>query len=341
MKPLYQRLLTISVLTVLSAGTAFASTVSFAASSLQGTVYDKQRNALPDIDIELLNDNYQSLQRTKTDGSGRYYFNGLSDGRFTVRAFAFRYDLADQDIPFEIQTMTVRGTEGVSTVVQDFYLAPKKGSLKESELGVVFAQDVPKDAKMLYDLALKDLSGKRDVEGFQGLKKAIELFPTYYNALHRFGVELFIRKQYLESAGVFIQAVEINPKSATSFYYLGYDLYNLGDKYNKAARTATKEALTMAPASLQVLMLMGKIERRDGNFPEAEKHYLLAKKLSANKVPDIHWELALLFGKDMKKYNEAAAELEVYIKLKAGDVAEEQKVRKLIADFRGKAKPGS
>lgn len=341
MKPLYQRLLTISVLTVLSAGTAFASTVSFVASSLQGTVYDKQRNALPDVDIELLNDNYQSLQRTKTDGSGRYYFNGLSDGRFTVRAFAFRYDLADQDIPFEVQTMTVRGTEGVSTVVQDFFLAPRKGSLKESELGVVFAQDVPKAAKMSYDQALKDISGKRDVEGFQGLRKALELFPNYYDALLRFGIELYVRKQYLESASVFIKAVEINPKSATSFYYLGYDLYNLGDKYNKAARTATKEALTMAPASLQVLMLMGKIERRDGNFVEAEKHYLLAKKLSANKVPDIHKELAQLYGNDMKKYSEAATELELYLKASNATGEDEKKTKKLIGDLRAKVKPSS
>lgn len=332
MKPIYQRLLTSSGLFILFVGTALA------ASNVQGTVYDKQRNALPDVDIELLNDNYQSLQRTKTDGAGRYYFNGLSDGRFTVRAFAFRYDLADQEIPFEIQTLTVRGTEGVSTVVQDFFLVPKKGSLKESELGVVFAQDVPADAKASYTQAVKDLAGKRDVEGFQGLKKSLELFPKYYDALHRFGVELYIRKQYLESASVFMQAVEINPKSATSFYYLGYDFYNLGDKYNKAARTATKEALTMAPASLQVLMLMGKVERRDGNFVEAEKHYLLAQKLSSNKIPDIQWELALLYGKDMKKYNEAATELEIYIKLKAGDAAEEQKVRKLIADFRAKSK---
>lgn len=341
MKPIYQRLLTISVLTVLSACTAFASKNSFVASSLQGTVYDKQRNVLPDVDIDLLNDNYQSLRRTKTDGSGRYYFNGLSDGRFTVRAFAFRYDLADQDIAIEIQTFTVRGTEGVSTVVQDFFLIPKKGSLKDSELGVVFAQDVPKEAKTLFDQAMKDIAGKRDVESFQGLKKALEIFPNYYDALHRFGIQLYIRKQYLDSASVFIKAVSINPKSATSFYYLGYDLYNLGDKYNKAARTATREALTLAPASLQVLMLMGKIERRDGNFVEAEKHYLLAKKLSASKVPDIQWELALLYGKDMKKYSEAATELEIYIKLKTGDAVEEQKVKKLIADFRAKSKPSS
>ncbi|MBK7934444.1 MAG: hypothetical protein IPK01_13360 [Acidobacteria bacterium] len=208
-------------------------------------------------------------------------------------------------------------------------------------MGVVFAQDIPKAAKDSYDQALKDFASKRDSEAFQGIKKALELFPNYYNALHRFGTELFVRKQYLESAGVFLKAVEINPKSATSFYYLGYDFYNLGDKYNKAARTATKEALSMAPGSLQVLMLMGKIERRDSNFADAETHYLLAKKLSASKVPEIHKELAQLYANDMKKYGEAAAELELYLKTSGATGEDEKKTKKLIADLRAKSKPSN
>ena len=321
------------------AGSAFATTHNFFASTVQGTVYDKQRNALPDVDVELLNDNYQSRDRTKTDATGRYFFSGLSDGRYTVRAYAFRYDLSDQEIPFEIQTLTVRGTEGSSTTVQDFYLVPKKGSLKEAELGVIFAQDTPAAAKVAYEQALRDFAAKRDAEGFQGLKKAIELFPTYYSALHRFGMELFLRKQYLESAGAFVQAVEVNPKSATSFYYLGYNLFNLGDKYNKSARTAAKQALSLAPASLPVLMLMGKIERRDGDFKEAETHMLLAKKLSASKVPEIQKELAQLYANDLKRFAEAADELELYLKATKASGEEEKKTRKLIADLRAKANP--
>ncbi|MBP7377248.1 MAG: carboxypeptidase regulatory-like domain-containing protein, partial [Pyrinomonadaceae bacterium] len=120
MKPIYKRLLMISAVSLLAAGAVLGSAGTPVASSVQGTVYDKQRNPLPDVDVEILNDLYQSLNRTKTDATGRYYFGGLSDGRFTIRVLAFRYDLADQDISIEIQTMTVRGTEGVSTIVQDF-----------------------------------------------------------------------------------------------------------------------------------------------------------------------------------------------------------------------------
>lgn len=338
MKIFCRRLLLVSVVAVLSSAAVFASTGSSLASSVQGTVYDKLRNTLPDVDVEILNDYYQTLNRTKTDSTGRYFFGGLGDGRYTIRVLAFRYELADQDIPIEIQTMTIRGTEGVSSLIQDFFLLPRKGGLREAELGVVFAQEVPKSARDSYEQALKDFSGKREIEGFKGLQKALETFPDYYDALHRFGMELYIRKQYLESAGVLVKAVEINPKSATSYYYLGYDFYNLGEKYNKPARTSASEAFKMAPGSLQVLMLMGKIERRDGNFAEAERHYMTAKKLSLTKVPDIHRELAQLYANDMKKFDEAAVELELYLKASGASGEDEKKTRKLIADLRAKSK---
>jgi tetratricopeptide (TPR) repeat protein len=315
------------------------------ASNIQGVVYDKQRNILPDIDVELLNDYYQSIKRTRTDGSGRYTFDGLNDGRFTVKVLAFRYDLEDQEIPVEINTQGIQvsasGTsvgQGNGTFIQDFYLLPKKGGLRDSELGVIFAQEIPKEARSAYELALQDFSKKRDEAGFNNLKKALGVFPTYYQALHRFGLELFMRKQYLEAAQAFMEAVKVNPKSATSFYYLGFAFFNLGEKYNKAATTSLNQAFILAPASPQVLYLLGKVERATGKFTDAEKHLLQAKKLSTAKIPDIHWELALLYGNNMKKYKEAADELELYLKASKLEAADEQTTKKLIADFREKAK---
>lgn len=318
------------------------------ASNIQGIVYDKQRNTLPDIDVELLNDYYQSIKRTRTDGSGRYQFDGLNDGRFTVKVLAFRYDLEDQEIPLEIFTQGIQSspngsqvTQGNGTFVQDFYLLPKKGGLRDSELGVVFVQEVPKAAETAFKLAVEDFSKKRDEAGFNNLKLALQNFPTYYNALHRFGLELFLRKQYLESAQAFMESVKVNPKSATSFYYLGFSFFNLGEKYYKAANTSLNQALILAPASPQVLLLLGKVERATDKFVESEKHLLQAKKVSNAKIPEIHWELALLYGNNLKKYKEAADELEIYLKAANLEKADEATTKKLIADFREKAKTQS
>jgi len=316
----------------------FLSQNAFGASTIQGIVYDKQRNALSEIEVELLNDFYQTIQRTRTDGSGRYQFNGVSDGRYSVKVFAFRYDLQDQELPVEIVTLTIRGTEGVSLQLLDFYLLPKKGGLAETELGVIFAQDVPPNAKKVYEKAVKDISDKRTNEGIMGLNEAVKLFPDYYLALHRIGKELYVLKKYTDAVPFLLKAAEINPKSATSFYYLGYSFHHLGAEYNKAAIRTLNQAYILAPSSTQVLYALGKVERSSGKYQDAEKHLLQAKKLSKVSVPEIHKELAQLYADNLKKYKEAADELELYLKASKLDGTSAAQTKKVISGLREKAK---
>lgn len=322
----------------------FSAQNAFAISSISGTVYDSQRNTLSDINVELLDDYYRQIKRTITDGSGRYNFEGLRDGRYTVRVMAFRYDLEDQSQSVDINTVRFDGTEGTSFQIQDFTMFPRKGGLADSELGVVFAQNIPNEAKKTYERALKDISSKRINDGIMGLNKAVELFPDYYLALQRLGKELFILKKYQDAVPFFFKAAQVNPKSATSFYYLGYSLYNLnknGTEYNKAALAALNEAYKLAPASAQVLYVLGKVERSSGNFENAEKYLLEAKKVSKVTVPEIHKELAQLYGNDMKKFDEAADELEIYLKNNKPSEDEKKEMKKVISDLREKAKSQS
>lgn len=325
--------LSLFVLFLLSVQVVHASTIS-------GYVYAKgSRVALPDIDVELLNNDDQMRARAKTDGSGRYTFNGLPDGRYTVRVMAFRYDYEDQEALIEIVTISVRGQGiGNAFMTQDFYMSPKRGSLAETELGVVFVQEIPANAKKLYDAALSDLAKSRPDDGIQGLRAAISAFPNYYLAVYRLGMEMFSRKEYGESAQLFMKAASINEKSATSLYYVGFSLHNLGQEYNKGAIVALESALERAPNSVQVAYLLGKIERLEGNFANAEKHLLQAKKLSRAAVPEIHSELAQLYGNNLKKFDIAADELELYIKASKLSAEEEKKTRKIISDLRSKAK---
>jgi tetratricopeptide (TPR) repeat protein len=311
---------------------------TFAASTIQGTVYDRQRNPLPDIEVELLNDLYQSSGRTRTDGSGRYQFSGLNDGWYSIRVYAFRYDLEDQTQQLQLSTLSLRGGQGSGFFTQDFYLMPKKGGLADNEVGVVFAQEVPAEAKKLYDTALKDLSSKRIEAGVSGLHESIKIFPNYYLALHRLGRELFVVKNYKEAVPHFLKAIEVNPKSATSLYYLGYSLNELGPEYRKASITALNESYLLAPGSVQVLYIYGRVLRAENRLADAEKYLLQAKKLSRTLIPEIHKELAQLYANDLKNYKQAADELELY--LKASDVSgeESKEVKKKILDLRAKAK---
>lgn len=319
---------------------AFTSSAS-AQSTISGIVYDKQRNPLVDLDLELLNDLYQTVKRTKTDGSGRYAFDGLSNGRWYVRAYAFRYDLEDAQQEVFIDTQNIRGGQGSGFFVNDFYLMPRKGGLAESELGVVFAQEVPPAAKKLYEQGVEEINKKKIDEGIKSLNQAVQTFPNYFLALSRIGKELYFQKRYEEAAQFLLKAVDVNPKSATSYYYLGSAFIKMGPDYNKAARACLDQAHVMAPGSIQILWAMGRAERAAKMFVEAEQHLLQAKKIGGSGISEIHKELTELYSNDLKKYKEAADELELFIKTASLSDEEKASYKKILAGLRDKAKKQS
>ena len=311
---------------------------AFAANTIMGTVYDKLRNPLPDIEVELLDNYYRLIARQRTGSNGRYEFGGLRDGRFYVRVYAFRYDLMDETREVELASITsIPNQEPQGMQIEDFYLQPKEGGLKAAELAVVFAQEVPKEAERNFKKAIEALQNRKNDEAFLALQEALRIYPDYYQALHRYGLELMLRGLYIEAAQVFIKAAQINPKSAYSFYLAAQAFYKMGEKYYKASLIALAKAVELAPNSAGVHLLMGTIYRAQGRFPEAEKSLLKAKKLTEEKNPDIHKELAQLYANDLKRYKEAADELEQYIKATKMSEDEVAKTKKIVAELRQKA----
>lgn len=304
------------------------------ASTIGGFVYDQQRNPVAEVDVELLNENYVVRDRTKTNSVGRYQFEVTFDGRYYVRVLPFRFNLEDQTQEVIVNTLSLLG-QGTGHFEKDFYLLRRKGGLDDTTTGVVFAQEVPKGAEELYKKAEDDLSNKRVVDGIKKLVEAIKIFPSYYAASQRLGVELLKTGQYMDAVNLFVRAAEANPKSSRSFYYMGFALNKSGRGYNQAALKALEKAVVLAPASWEVAFLIGKIERQEGNFAEAEKYLLKSKKLTDAKIPEIHIELAQLYGNDLKQFDKAADELELYMK---SSNKQDEKTKKIISDLRNKAK---
>ncbi len=318
-----------------------SSGASYGASTITGFVFDKQRNILPDVDIELMDELYRVLMvpngRAKTDSAGRYTFSGLNNGTYYIRVLPFKYDLEDEERSIMVDAQNARGGEGSAYFYADFYLNPKKGGLADAELSVVFAQDVPEAAKKLYKTAVEDLQKNRRPQGMAGLNEAIKAFPDYYLALQRMGKELFLQGQFKDAIPYLFKAADMNPKSPTSFYYLGYSLHSLGKQYNKSALTSLSQAANLAPASVQVLYILGKVEREEGKVADAETHLSKAKKLSQKPVPAIYWELAQTLA-DQKKYKQAADELASFKKVGKFKPDEAKQIDDAIAQLLEKAK---
>ena len=310
--------------------------------SVSGHVFGADRRPLADLHVELLDDLNRTINRSKTNSSGRYFFYGLSSGRFRVRVMPLGTDYEEQEQDLEIVNFSRTSggigdsrTMGHESAQRDFYLVPRKTVSGLAAPSTIFAQDVPDKARDLYKAAITDLENKRTKEAYTSLKAAIEIFPKYFLALETLGIE-YVKAGHFQAAEVLLSiAVGINPRAYKSWYGLAKSLD--AEKKNAEALVAAEKSLELNARSAESFFLAGSLLRQAGKFPEAEKRLLKAKELFAGSVPDVHWELALLYGNGMKRYKEAARELKLYLKVMP-DAKNAENIKKLILDFESKAK---
>lgn len=308
--------------------------------SISGQVLGYEREPLYDIHVELLNDFSQTINRTRTDGSGRYFFFGMPQGRYSVRVMPFGTDYEEETQSIEIVNFVRedesgnRRVTGFASEQLDFNLRFRKG-INPQTTGAIFVQEIPAEAKKLYQKAVSDLNNKKEKEGLAGLKAAIEAFPKYFAALERLGNE-YLRLKYFEAAQILLSAaIEVNPRSYRSWYGLAFAFYSQ-NKFAEAA-FAIKKAIEIYAGSPAAYLLSGILKRQNKQFEEAEKDLLKAKELAREAMPMVHWYLGLLYGNDLKKYGDAAKELKLFLKAQP-NARDKEKIEQLIKDFEEKAK---
>ena len=298
--------------------------------SISGHVSDNQRTPIADLRVELLNEVDTIIQTAKTDASGLFVFRKLSDGTFQVRVQASGTIYVGQTKRVELTRPT-----GFGVVFEevDFVLSPPRVKSSSAKPGVVFAQDVPEQARKQYQKAAELLQKERRQEGVATLNKAIEIFPQYFDALEMLGSEHVKQQEYEHAVPPLKKALEINVRAYPSWYALGVAQYNL--KQLPAAVESLRRAVSLSQNSINANLWLGTVLRQSGRLDEAETYLKQANLLAEAKVPDAHWQLALLFNQ-LKRYKEAADELELFLKVQP-DARDADKIKKVIQQLREKA----
>ena len=308
-------------------------------SSISGFVFDTSRNPVSQIPVELRNEVNTLVGRTRTDGGGRYLFSGLGHGRFTIRALPFGTAFVEQTAEVEITGTGVRGQALTDHVQQDIYLKTRRSANAiPFKSGTIYVQEVPREAEALLKDAVSDLDSGRLQTGVASLERAIAIFPTYFAALERLGAVRLIEGNFDAAIELFKRALAVNERGFDSWYGLGYASYSLR-KFPDAVSAAEK-AVFLRPDSMEANLLLGMSKRIVKDFPNAEKALKKAAKLAEGTSADVHWQLALLYGKDMNKFAEAAKELEHFLAL-SPDAPNKEDVKKLIKQFKEKGKGSS
>src|SRR6185369_17774135 len=174
--------------------------------SISGHVSDSQRSPVPNLRVELLNEVDSVIQTVKTDGSGLFIFRKLSDGSFQVRVQTGGTNYVSQTKRVEL---TRPHGFGAAFEEIEFVLTTNRATGPTGKSGVIFAQDVPDQARKLYQKAsdLLDKPNKRP-EAFATLKNALEIYPQYFDALELLGSEQVKDRQYEPAIPVLTKALE-------------------------------------------------------------------------------------------------------------------------------------
>ena len=311
-------------------------------SIITGTVFTEAHRPIADVWVELMDDFHSTLSRAKTDGAGRFTFRGLVNGNYRVRVLPYGTDYKEQTQEVTLVSVSaVPGRQGADRQNIDIYLklndrAPTGPFAVGS--GVIFVQEVPKEAEQLYLEGIRFLREKNEKEGLARLKKSLEVFPTYYLALDRLGGEYAMRgkkdRSYWEAARLLLEkAVEVNPRGINSVFGLGWTQYQLGLHAQSVA--SMERAVALNGKAADAFLWLGKAQLKVAAVDKAELALKRANELTKGKVPEVHLLLANIYS-DQKRYNEAANELELYLKTQS-DTQDDAKIQELIKKMRAKA----
>ncbi len=300
---------------------------------IEGIVFDPEHRPVPDLYVELQNEYYSTISRSRTDSTGRFTFIGYPAGHYNIRVLTTATNYAEYSEGVDIVNV-VRG--GSDAQYLDIVLKVDKRKVKPGIApitGSVFAQDVPEEARRLYKQGVRDIN-EPEGKGFTEIEAALKIFPTYYDALDTMGREYVERSEYQKSLPYLIKSIDVNQRSFSSFYALAYACYQLN--HRPEALQAAHAAVVLQGDSFNAQLLYGTLLRLDGNYTEAEKALRQAEKLSKDSpVPEVHWQLALLYNR-VGRNKEAADQLETYLKLEP-DAAKKKEIQDLIAKLRKEA----
>lgn len=307
---------------------------AFNRNSITGFVFNDAREPLGDVHVELLDELYVTISRTKTTGSGLYSFRGLVDGRYVVKVIPYGIEYEEQARSIPLISVSSLPGRGAVAEQADFYLVPKKNSNAGplAAPGVIFVQEIPDDAKKLYEAGIEDLMNKKENEGFDKLKRSLEIFPNYFAALDRLGREYVFRGYYQASYILFTKAIEVNPRSFSSTFGLGLSAFRLDQI--KQSKDLFLRATEIDNKQVNGFLWLGISCFQGKDYTQAEAALNKAKKLSDGKSADVSWQLARVY-KEQKLYAKAADELEVYLSL-SPNPANKEDVKKTIQILRQK-----
>jgi len=297
-----------------------------------GSVRNQSGQTVDGVRVSVIDENFQPIRTIFVDSSGQFTIRGLGQGRFTFRVETTGTPYEEQTQQIELQALRVRG--GNETFPLDIVLKFKKGKEPGAGNVSVFAQEVPSPARKEYESGVKSLKNQKTGQAIAFLKKAIQIFPDYYDALELLGTEYIKAAQYEAGLPLLTHALEVNKRSFKCTYGLGVAHLKL-NRLPQAIEHLEKAA-EMEPNSANTQMMLGLAYGTGGAFDKSEAAFRKALQIGGDAAAEAHFYLAGLFNKQ-NRYSDARQELEQFLK-EGKNIKDPAQIKSMIEKLKEKEK---
>ncbi|HNG91253.1 MAG TPA: carboxypeptidase regulatory-like domain-containing protein [Acidobacteriota bacterium] len=311
--------------------------------TVQGRVAGTDNRPVQNVRVFLLNDGYSQVGMQYSDSAGRYRFGNVPAGNYYLQVEPAGTEFEAQTVRIEVNPVNTLGTGG-EVFTYDLNLRPRKNPVSSGEAlpakndSSVFYQDVPEAARKEYKKAAKSFEKKEVEPGVAALKKALEIFPEYYDAMELLGSTYVDAGDYPAALPLLVKAVEINDAGWHGFYSLGVACVEL--KHQKEGLLALRKAAELNPTSPNVNMRLGMVlAQSEATFPDAIDAFQKVIHVAGKQIPQAYLYLATIYSK-RNQNREAADALDAYLQSIPADAAQKEqreKMKKVIEQLRQKA----
>ncbi len=304
-----------AVLATLSANGAFAQCSSPSLRNGATATFILAGRVVSELDnmdlafVTLMLEGVDHRQMAVTDMSGRFLFNCLEPGTYTIQARKQGYQTTEAQ--FSLLTGSSAGNSDATIRMRPLtttITAPKGPVLSARQA------QIPPEAKKLFDTGVEELSqNKRPEACVESFRRAIEIYHDYDEAYVQLGIAYYRLARREEAEQTFRKALQVYPQNARAHIFLGKLLSEQGkldpavEELRKATGINDGESLWLAHLDL------ARILTKQGKAKEAYEHAIRAHELD-KKVEDVHvaYYNACV---NLRDYSAGLAELDEIVKL--------------------------
>ena len=263
------------------------------------------------------------MSETFSDSVGNFEFRAISNGNYILK-------VPSDGRAFEpvAEQLEVSGSFA-RTFTPHIYLRERAADPRDKPnnrlLSVADTQEVPKEARKIYEKGLKLAQANQPQPAIAQLQAALKVFSDYLHALNKLGEQHLQLGQRDDARAYYERAIAVNTRFAAPHIGMGMLLV---EQQQYAAAIAHLEAANQSDDSFPVAHIqlgLALMENTPPAYARAEKELTRGLALGGKDVAYVYMHLFNLHLRQ-RKYAEAAAQLDGYLRDKP-DASEAPQVR--------------